>query len=154
MLLSINIHLISSQNLPWTFIWDYDGGFLTLTQRSESRYVPLASWCADYLLLLVACCGKHIFCQGSSGLSAVCGLQHVGKFTVVTHTLHGGCMFLLKWYRSYTKSDRITVKKNIVPPVEIAQPTSVHLDKKLTTVLFQLSPFHHQQYIPNTIRFK
>ena len=53
MLLHIDVHLISSQNLPWAFIWDYDCGFLTLTRLSESRYVPLASWWADYLLLLV-----------------------------------------------------------------------------------------------------
>ena len=52
-MLAIDVHLISSQNLPWTFIWDHDGGFLTLTRRSESRYVALASSCTDYSLLLV-----------------------------------------------------------------------------------------------------
>ena len=40
-------------------------------------------------------------------------------------------MFLLKWYRSYTNSDRITVKRNVVPPVERAQPTSVQLDNTI-----------------------
>ena len=40
-------------------------------------------------------------------------------------------MFLLEWYCSYTNSDRITVKRNVVPPVERAQPTSVQLDNTI-----------------------
>ena len=42
-------------------------------------------------------------------------------------TVHGGCMFLLDWYRTYTQSNKLTVKKDIQPPTE-QQPLAVHVN--------------------------
>lgn len=42
-------------------------------------------------------------------------------------TVHGGCMFLLDWYRTYTQSNKLTVKKDIKPPTE-QQPLAVHVN--------------------------
>ena len=66
--------------------------------------------------------------------------------SIAKRTLHGGCMFLLKWYRSYTNSDRITLSRGMsYHQWKEHNQLLYNLIIQLTTVQFQLSPFHHQQ---------